>query len=54
MEIRERYLALYTGAIADIPDKRGLREQVPPRGLGPGTAAVWAYGGSVNCAHWGR
>ena len=39
MEIRERYLALYTGAIADILDKRGLREQVLPRGLGPRTAA---------------
>lgn len=39
MEIRERYLALYTGAIADILDKRGLREQVLPRGLRPRTAA---------------
>jgi regulator of RNase E activity RraA len=28
-----RYLALYTGAIADILDKRGLRQQVLPRGI---------------------
>ena len=38
-EIRERYLALYTGAIADMLDKRGYRDQVLPRYVTPYTIA---------------
>ena len=37
-EICRRYLSLYTGAIADILDKRGLREQVLPRYITAATA----------------
>ena len=38
-EIRERYLRLYTGAIADMLDKRGCRDQVLPRYITPFTVA---------------
>jgi regulator of RNase E activity RraA len=38
-EIRERYLGLYTGAIADMLDKRGLRDRVLPRYVTPFTVA---------------
>ncbi len=38
-EICDRYLKLYTGAIADILDKRGLRDQVLPRYVVPFTTA---------------
>ena len=38
-EIRERYLRLYTGAIADMLDKRGWRHQVLPHYIRPFTAA---------------
>ena len=38
-EVRERYLKLYTGAIADMLDKRGCRDQVLPRFITPFTAA---------------
>ncbi len=37
-EICQRYLRLYSGAIADILDKRGYRNQVLPRYLTPLTA----------------
>lgn len=36
-QIRERYLKLYTGAISDILDKRGHRDQVLPRYITPFT-----------------
>ncbi len=36
--IRERYLRLYTGAISDILDKRGCRDQVLPGYVTPYTA----------------
>ena len=91
--IRERYLRLYTGAIADMVDKSGYRNQVLPYYITPftvanrvaglastaqgypcadpesndmatrlsildslqaGTVAVWACGGSMDCAHWGE
>jgi regulator of RNase E activity RraA len=38
--VRERFAAIYTAALADVLDDRGLREQVLPpeiRGLAPGT-----------------
>ncbi len=38
--MRERFAAIYTAALADVLDDRGLREQVLPpeiRGLAPGT-----------------
>jgi 4-hydroxy-4-methyl-2-oxoglutarate aldolase len=38
-QIRERYLALYTGAISDILDKRGSKDQVLPRYITPFTVA---------------
>ena len=38
-EIRERYLKLYTGAIADILDKHGYRRQVLPYYVTPITEA---------------
>lgn len=38
-QIRERYLALYTGAIADMLDKHGYRDQVLPRYVVPFTMA---------------
>jgi 4-hydroxy-4-methyl-2-oxoglutarate aldolase len=38
-QIRERYLGLYTGAISDILDKHGLRDQVLPRYITPFTVA---------------
>ena len=37
-QIRERYLALYTGAIADMLDKHGYRNQVLPPFITPRTA----------------
>ena len=37
-QVCERYLKLYTGAIADILDKRGCRNQVLPRYIAPFTA----------------
>ena len=36
-EVCERYLQLYAGAIADILDRRGLRNQVLPRSIVPFT-----------------
>jgi 4-hydroxy-4-methyl-2-oxoglutarate aldolase len=36
-EVRERYLRLYTGAIADMLDKHGLRQQVLPHSVTPFT-----------------
>lgn len=92
-DISARYLKLYTGAISDILDKRGYRDQVLPHfitpltaadriagvaytvqgypcadvthddtrkrlqilaGMTPGAIAVWATGGSTDCAHWGE
>jgi len=38
-QIRERYLRLYTGAIADMLDKRGYRDQVLPHYITPFTVA---------------
>lgn len=38
-EIRERYLNLYTGAIADALDRRGYRDQVLPHHIKAFTAA---------------
>jgi 4-hydroxy-4-methyl-2-oxoglutarate aldolase len=38
-EIRQRYLRLYTGAIADMLDKRGYRQQVLPHNITPFTLA---------------
>jgi 4-hydroxy-4-methyl-2-oxoglutarate aldolase len=38
-EIRQRYLKLYTGAIADMLDKNGYRKQVLPRYVTPFTSA---------------
>jgi regulator of RNase E activity RraA len=93
IDVRRRYLQLYTGAIADALDKSGHRNQVLPYQIAPftvenrlagpaftgqgypcpstanddtetrvamldsimpGTVAVWACGGSVECAHWGE
>ena len=92
-EISARYLKLYTGAIADILDKHGYRNQVLPSELAPftvknrvagtaftiqgyptanvknddteirlrtldsalpGSVAVVATAGSLDCAHWGE
>jgi hypothetical protein len=36
-EVCQRYLKLYTGAIADMLDKRGFRNQVLPRDVTPFT-----------------
>jgi regulator of RNase E activity RraA len=38
-DLKQRYLALYTGAVSDILDKRGLRHQVLPHGITPLTNA---------------
>ncbi|MBL8291631.1 MAG: RraA family protein [Bryobacterales bacterium] len=38
-EMRARYLALYSGAVADILDKKGLRNQVLPYWITPFTVA---------------
>src|SRR5690348_14861536 len=38
-EIRGRFLSLYTGAISDILDKRGYRDQVLPHWIVPFTVA---------------
>ena len=38
-EIRQRYLKLYTGAIADMLDKNGYRRQVLPHYVTPFTSA---------------
>ena len=38
-EIRQRYLRLYTGAIADMLDKNGYRDQILPHYLTPFTKA---------------
>jgi hypothetical protein len=38
-DLRRRYLALYTGAIADMLDKHGLRQQVLPYFVTPFTKA---------------
>ena len=92
-EIAGRFLKLYTGAISDILDKNGYRNQVLPYyitpfttanrvagvaftaqghpcadvahddtrtrlkildSISPGTVAVLATGGSMDCAHWGE
>ena len=37
--ICRRFLRMYTGAIADMLDKRGHRNQVLPRSLAPFTVA---------------
>lgn len=39
-ELRERFLRLYTGAIADMLDRMGYRNQVLPRGITAMTAAA--------------
>lgn len=48
-DLRQRYLALYTGAVSDILDKRGLRHQVLPHWITPFTnanrIAGWAFTG---------
>jgi regulator of RNase E activity RraA len=38
-DLKQRYLALYTGAVSDILDKRGLRHQVLPHWITPFTNA---------------